>query len=351
MNKTFNIGKRTVGEGCKPFIIAELSGNHQQSYEMAIKMIESAARAGADAVKLQTYTADTMTLDIAKGEFVINEKDSLWHGSSLHSLYEKAATPWEWHKRLFDRASELGLIAFSSPFDESSVDFLETLNVPCYKIASFENTDLPLIKRVAKTGKPIIMSTGMATLSDIESAVDVAVTAGCRDLILLKCTSTYPAPPNDSNLITIPHMASTFDCPVGLSDHSNGIGVALASVGLGATVIEKHFVLDRSMGGVDAEFSLEPDELKQLVNEVHRASEAVGRICYGKTGSDDKARPYRRSLYISQDVNKGDILKEEHVRIVRPGAGLSPSHYHNVIGMTVSSDVKKGTPISWSLFK
>ncbi len=351
MNKIVNIEGCAVGEGCKPFIIAELSGNHQQSYELALRMVEAAAASGASAVKLQTYTADTMTLDVTTDGFVIEEEESLWHGQSLHKLYQQASTPWEWHSGLFKRAKELGLIAFSSPFDHTAVEFLETLDVPCYKVASFENTDLPLIRKIAETGKPMIISTGMATLSEIEDAVSTARKHGCTDIILLKCTSTYPAPPQDTNLSTIPHMSQTFNCSIGLSDHSYGIGIALAAIGLGATVIEKHFVLDRKAGGVDAEFSVEPSELKQLVDESERVQASIGNIAYGNTNSDSSAKRYRRSLYIGQNVASGDVLTEETIRIVRPGLGLSPKHYDEVIGMELRQSAQKGTPITWDLFK
>ncbi len=350
MSKKINIGGLSVGGGNKPFIIAELSGNHQQSYELAIKMIEVAAEAGADAIKLQTYTADSMTLDIARDEFLIQESDSLWKGKSLHELYQEAATPYEWHESLFAHAKALGLIAFSSPFDESAVDFLEGLNVPCYKIASFENTDLPLIRKIAKTGKPVIISTGMASLSEIEDMVNTVRQAGCEQLILLKCTSAYPAPPEDANLATMADMALRFRCEVGLSDHSVGIEIALAATALGAAVIEKHFVLNRDDGGVDAAFSIEPHELKKLVVESKRVAGAVGNINYGCTDSDQKAKKYRRSLYISQSLESGDIVSEDNLRIVRPGLGLPPKYYDQVIGRKVKHSIIKGTPVRWDLF-
>lgn len=350
MTAEINIAGRVIKEGKPPFIIAELSGNHQQSYEMAIKMIDVAAKAGVDAIKLQTYTADSMTLDIETDEFLIKEQSSLWKGQSLHSLYNKAATPYDWHKGLFEYARSLGLAAFSSPFDEQAVDFLESLDVPCYKIASFENVDLSLIRKVAKTGKPMIISTGMASLIELEETVSTAREAGCNDLILLKCTSAYPSPAEDINLATMRDMSKRFLCPVGLSDHSLGIEVALAATALGAQVIEKHFVLNRKEGGVDAEFSLEPLELKQLVDQSKRISLAVGGVNYGDTKSDLEAKRYRRSIYIAKDIPSGTRIAAEHIRVVRPGLGLAPKFYDALIGKTASVSLKKGMPTSWDLF-
>lgn len=347
--QTVKIGEYVIGED-KPFIIAELSGNHGQSLETAIAMIDAAAEAGAHAIKLQTYTADSMTLDVDNEHFVIKEQDSLWYGESLHKLYAKAATPYEWHKQLFEHANAKGMLAFSSPFDEQAVDFLDALNVPCFKIASFELTDIPLIKAAASKGKPLIMSTGMATLSEIEEAVNTAKQAGCHEMILLKCTSTYPASPENTNLITIPHMKDAFHCQVGLSDHTAGIGAAIASVALGATVIEKHFVLDRSAGGVDAEFSIEPLELKALVEETGRAWQALGKVTYGGSKAEEKAKQYRRSIYVAQDLKAGDVLSKENLRIVRPAFGLPPKHLDRVLGKVVNRDLKKGTPLEWSHF-
>ncbi|MGE8310681.1 MAG: pseudaminic acid synthase, partial [Pseudomonas protegens] len=299
---SFKIGSRFVGAGHGPLIIAEMSGNHNQSLDVALQIVEAAARAGAHALKLQTYTADTMTLDLAQGEFFIKDPDSLWAGSSLYQLYQQAHTPWEWHQPIFARAKALGMLAFSTPFDESAVDFLESLDVPAYKIASFENTDLPLIRRVAATGKPLIISTGMASIAELDESVRAARQAGCRDLVLLKCTSTYPASPTNSNLLTIPHLRELFGCEVGLSDHSMGVGVSVAAVALGATVIEKHFTLDRAAGGVDASFSLEPAEMASLVLETERAWQAMGRVSYGATQAESKSLVYRRSLYVTQDM-------------------------------------------------
>lgn len=341
------IGDRIVGASDAPFIIAELSGNHGQSLEVAKKMIGVAANAGAHAIKLQTYTADSMTLDVDSTDFVIQEQDSLWHGESLHALYKKAATPYEWHSQLFDYARSLGLIAFSSPFDEEAVDFLDGLNVPCFKIASFELTDLPLIAHAASKGKPLIMSTGMASLAEIQDAVDTAKSNGCDDIILLKCTSTYPADAGNTNLLTIPNMRDAFGCQVGLSDHTKGIGVSVASVALGATVIEKHFVLDRSAGGVDAEFSLEPQELSSLVEESQRAWLAMGQVRYGGAAAEEKSKQYRRSIYVAEDIAKGDTFTTTNLRIVRPAFGLAPKHWHKVLGKYASIELKKGTALAW----
>lgn len=282
------IANRPIGRNYAPFVIAEMSGNHNQSLERALRIVEEAAKAGAHALKLQTYTADTMTLDLAVREFYISDPASLWYGKSLYQLYQEAHTPWEWHEPIFTRARELGLIAFSTPFDESAVDFLEELDVPAYKIASFENIDLPLIRKVATTGKPMIISTGMATTAELEETVHAAREAGCRDLILLKCTSAYPANPEDSNLLTLPHMRERFGCEVGLSDHTQGIGAAVVAVALGATVIEKHFTISRSDGGVDSAFSLEPQELASLLAETKRAWQSLGRVSYGPSEEEKK---------------------------------------------------------------
>ncbi|WP_100655836.1 pseudaminic acid synthase [Alteromonas flava] len=345
------INNRIIGFSDEPFIIAELSGNHGQDLTTAIAMIDAAANAGADAVKLQTYTADSMTLNVDSDDFVIQETDSLWHGERLHGLYAKAATPYEWHKPLFEHAAKRGLIAFSSPFDEHAVDFLNDLNVPCFKIASFELTDLPLITKAASKGKPLIMSTGMASLAEIEEAVTTAKNAGCDDIILLKCTSTYPADAGNTNLVTIPHMRDAFGCQVGLSDHTRGVGVAVASVALGATVIEKHFVLDRTAGGVDAEFSLEPHELKLLVEETKRAWLALGNVRYGGVVSEEKSKQYRRSIYVAEDVQAGQILDRSNLRIVRPAFGLQPKHWESVLGKKAKQALPKGKPLHWDDFE
>ena len=333
----------------RPFIIAEMSGNHNQSLDRAIAIVDAAVEAGVDAVKIQTYTADTMTLDIDTGEFFIADKDSLWKGESLYRLYEKAHTPWEWHKPIFDRCKEHGIMGFSTPFDDTSVDFLEDLGVPCYKIASFENVDIPLIRKVARTGKPLIVSTGMTTVSELEDLVCTARKNGCTDLTLLKCTSSYPSSPEGTNLRTIPHMRELFDCEVGLSDHTLGIGVAVASVALGATVIEKHFTLSRADGGVDAAFSLEPDEMARLVRECRSAALAMGEVRYEMADQEKKSLQFRRSLYIAEDMNAGEVFTEKNLRRIRPGFGLSPKHYDSLLGRRVKCDVKRGTPVSWDL--
>ncbi len=330
-----------------PFIIAEMSGNHNQSLERGLAIIEAAANAGAHAIKLQTYTADTITLDVRGGDFDIHDGGSLWAGKNLHDLYKMAYTPWEWHAPLLQRAKELGLIAFSSPFDETAVDFLETLNVPCYKIASFENNHLPLIRKVAATGKPIIMSTGMATIAELDEAVTTARKHGCTDLTLLKCTSTYPATPENSNLLTIPHLRDLFHCKVGLSDHTLGIGASIAAVALGATVIEKHFTLSRAEGGVDSAFSMEPAEMAQLVRESQAASLALGQIRYGPTPAEEKSLVFRRSIYVAKDMQAGDLFTTKNIRVVRPGKGLKPAFYETVLGKKASRFLKKGEPVSW----
>lgn len=340
---------QAIGFGYPPFIIAEMSGNHNQSLERALEIVEAVARSGAHALKIQTYTPDTMTIDLDEREFHISDPDSLWTGTSLYNLYGEAYTPWEWHKLIFDRARELGIIAFSTPFDDTSVDFLESLDVPCYKIASFENTDLPLIRRVAATGKPLIISTGMATVAELDETVRAARDAGCRDLILLKCTSTYPATAKNTNILTIPHMRELFGCEVGLSDHTLGIGVSVASVALGATVIEKHFTLNRSDGGVDSTFSLEPNEMAQLATETERAWQALGQINYGPTEAEKKSLQYCRSLYIVEDMKAGDVLNKDNLRAIRPGFGLSPKYFNVILGSMVSRDVVRGTALGWHL--
>jgi len=349
MINEFKIAEKLIGRNHPPFVIAEMSGNHNQSLARALEIVEAAARTGAHALKIQTYTPDTMTLDLDEGEFHIGDPDSLWSGTSLYKLYGEAYTPWEWHKPIFDRARELGIIAFSTPFDDTAVDFLESLDVPCYKIASFENTDLPLIRRVAATGKPLILSTGMATVAELDETVRAAREAGCKDLILLKCTSTYPATPENINLLTIPHLRDLFDCEVGLSDHSMGLGVSVAGIALGATVIEKHFTLNRADGGVDSAFSMEPAEMKQLMVETERAWQALGRVHYGVTDAEKKSLQYRRSLYIVQDIKAGGSLTVENVRAIRPGLGLPSKYKEQVLGRVVKQNVKRGTALAWDL--
>jgi N-acetylneuraminate synthase len=340
---------REIDLGHRPYLIAEMSGNHNQSLERALEIVDAAAAHGADAIKLQTYTADTMTLNVRMPGFVIDDPKSLWAGRQLYELYQEAHTPWEWHRPIMERAAAHGVHCFSTPFDDSAVDFLESLNVPAYKIASFENTDLPLIRRVAATGKPIIISTGMATAGEIDEAVQAARQAGCRNLILLKCTSSYPATAENTNISTIPHMRALFGCEVGLSDHTMGCGVAVAATALGATVIEKHFTLRRADGGVDSAFSMEPQELRQLREETERAVQALGSVSYGPTASEMKSLAYRRSLYIARDVQAGEVLTAENVRCVRPGFGLPPRLMQVVLGRRAARSVPAGTPVSWDL--
>ncbi len=348
-NTEVNIVGRFIGQNHSPFIIAEMSGNHNQSLERALDIIEAAAKAGAHALKIQTYTPDTMTIDLDEREFHISDPNSLWAGNSLYKLYGEAYTPWEWHKPIFDRARDLGIIPFSTPFNETALDFLESLDVPFYKIASFENTDLPLIRRVAGTGKPLIISTGMATVAELDETVRAAREAGCKDLVLLKCTSTYPATAENTNILTIPHLRKLFDCEVGLSDHTIGLGVSLASVALGATVIEKHFTLNRADGGVDSTFSMEPAEMAQLVMESERAWQALGQVSYGPTLAEKKSIQFRRSLYIVQELKAGDVLTRENVRAIRPGFGLPTKYFELILGKTVKKDVKLGTALEWGL--
>jgi pseudaminic acid synthase len=343
------IGNRKVGPDAAPFIIAEMSGNHNQSLERALEIVDAAAATGAHALKIQTYTADTMTLDLSEGDFFITDKKSLWKGNSLYKLYQEAYTPWEWHAPIFERARAKGMIPFSTPFDATAVDFLEKLDVPVYKIASFENTDLPLIRRVAATGKPMIISTGMASIAEIDETVRAAREAGCKELVLLKCTSTYPATPANTNILTIPHMRELFRCEVGLSDHTMGVGVSVASVALGATVIEKHFTLARADGGVDSAFSMEPEEMKALVVESERAWQSLGAVSYGCTEAEKGSLKFRRTLYVTQDLKPGDVLTPENFRAIRPGGGLPPKYLDLFLGKRVSVAVKRGTPANWEL--
>jgi len=343
------IGNIKIGLDHTPFIIAEMSGNHNQSLERALEIVEVAAGTGAHALKLQTYTADTLTLDVCEGEFFIEDKNSLWKGKSLHELYQEAYTPWEWHKPIMERARELGMLCFSTPFDETAVDFLEDLNVPAYKIASFENTHLPLIKKVAVTGKPMIISTGMASIAELDETVRTIRDAGCEQFALLKCTSTYPATLENINVLTIPHMRELFGCEVGLSDHTMGVGAAVAAVAHGATIIEKHFTLSRADGGVDSAFSMEPEEMKQLVIETERAWQSLGTVKYGPTEAEKSSMKFRRSLYIAQDMKAGEILTPVNLRSIRPGLGLSPKFYEMLLGRKVRRNVSKGTATSWDL--
>lgn len=339
----------SIGRSERPFIIAEMSGNHNQSLDRALEIVDAAARSGAHALKLQTYTADTITLDVRGGAFEINDPNSLWAGKNLHDLYKMAYTPWEWHKPIMERANSHGMACFSSPFDETAVDFLESLNVPAYKIASFENNHLPLIRKAAATGKPLIMSTGMASIAELDEAVRAARSAGCKNLVLLKCTSTYPATPANTNVLTIPHMRDLFGCEIGLSDHTMGVGVSVAAVALGATVVEKHFTLSRADGGVDSAFSLEPDELTSLVVETERAWQSLGQVRYGPTEAELKSLVFRRSVFVARDMKAGETFNAENLRIVRPGNGLPPRDFERLIGRMAKTDLVAGTPMSWDL--
>lgn len=345
--KDINLQGRKIGPSQPPFIIAEMSGNHNQSLERALEIVEAAAKAGAHALKIQTYTADTMTLNIDHDDFNINDQDSLWNKKNLYNLYQQAYTPWEWHETIFERCTQLGLIPFSTPFDETAVDFLESLNIPMYKIASFENNDLPLIKKVASTGKPIIISTGMATLAELDETVRAVREAGCEDLVLLKCTSTYPASPSNTNISTIPHMKDLFGCQVGLSDHTLGVGVSIASIAMGATVIEKHFTTSRADGGVDSAFSMEPNEMEALVVETKRAWESLGQVSYGPTDEEKKSMKFRRSIYIVKDLKAGDVLTRDNIRVIRPGYGMAPKYLEKLLGKKVAKELKAGTPLNW----
>lgn len=340
------LGNKKVGTNHKPFVIAEMSGNHNQSLDRALAIVEAAANSGADAIKLQTYTADTMTI---RGAYTIDDAASLWNGRELYDLYKEAYTPWEWHKPIFEKAKSLGMIAFSSPFDETAVDFLEKLDAPFYKIASFENTDWPLLERVAQTGKPVIMSTGVSRLSDIDESVRLLRSKGCNDIVLLKCTSTYPATPENTNLLTIPHLASMFNTVVGLSDHTMGIGVSVASIALGARVIEKHFTLSRADGGVDSAFSLEPHELKSLTIEVESAFLALGNIQYDVQEAEKPSLKFKRSLYFSQSIAAGTVITKDHVKALRPGNGIETKYLSLILGKKVNRDIPAGTPVQWEL--
>ena len=343
------LGGRKIGRDSAPFVIAEMSGNHNQSLDRALELVDAAAATGAHAIKLQTYTADTITLDVREGEFRIDDGKSLWDGQNLYDLYKVAHTPWEWHAPIMQRAQQRGMLCFSSPFDDTAVDFLETLAVPAYKIASAEILHLPLIHKAAATGKPMIISTGMATLAEIDEAVRTARSAGCRELVLLKCTSTYPASPADTNVLTIPHMRDLFGCEIGLSDHTMGLGAAVAAVAHGASVVEKHFTLRRADGGVDSAFSLEPEEMKALVVETERAWQALGSVSYGPTKAELKSLAYRRSLYIAADMKAGEALTPANLRCIRPGLGLAPRYYEMLLGHRIKAAAKKGTPMRWEL--
>ncbi|UOQ44120.1 pseudaminic acid synthase [Halobacillus salinarum] len=344
---TIKVGDQYIGTAYPPFIVAEMSGNHNQSLERALQIVETAAKCGVHGLKVQTFTAETMTLDCPQEDFFIRDPKSLWNGESLYNLYQQSQLPWEWHQAIFDKCKELGIVGFSTPFDETAVDFLETLDVPCYKIASFENTDLPLLRKVARTGKPVILSTGMATLTELAESVQTLKAAGCDKLILLKCTSTYPATPENTNINTIPNLTQTFACQAGLSDHTLGTGVAVASVALGATFIEKHFTLSRKEESVDAAFSMEPDEMKNLVIDTHNAWQSLGSIVYGSTKREIPSEQFRRSIYVSKNVKAGTRLTKEHIKVIRPGYGLPSKYYELLLGKKTVVDLKKGTAMKW----
>lgn len=343
------ISFKTIGKGFSVFIIAELSANHLQKFELAAQTIEAMKEAGADAVKLQTYTPDTITIDSDNEYFQIRQ-GTIWDGKTLYKLYQEAYTPWEWQPKLKEIAEEMGLICFSSPFNKTAVDFLEEMEVPAYKVASFEITDIPLIEYIATKGKPILMSTGIATLCDIEEAVAACKSMGNNQIALLKCASAYPTPLEDVNLRTIPNLVETFKTVVGLSDHTLGISVPIASVALGAKIIEKHFILDRNLGGPDAAFSLEPEEFKEMVKAIREVEQALGMVSYELTEKMKKSREFSRSLFAVKDIKAGELLTEENVRSVRPGYGLHPKYLKQVLGKKAGHDISKGTPLSWDIF-
>ena len=344
---TISIAGRKIGPGEPPYIIAEMSANHNGSLDRALAIVEMAKASGADAIKLQTYKADTITIDFDGPEFLLNE--GLWAGRRLYELYQSAAMPWEWHAPLFEHGRKIGIPVFSSPFDPSAVDLLQKLGAPAFKVASLEMADLPLIRRMAATGKPLIMSTGASELGEIAEAVAAARDAGCGEIMLLQCTSGYPTPPSDSNLRTIAGLAETFDCVVGLSDHTMGTAVPVAAVALGACAIEKHVTLRRSDGGVDSAFSLEPEDLARLTTDCRTAWEAVGRVHYGVAASERSVRSLRRSLYVVKDMAAGEAFTEENVRSIRPGFGLLPKFLPDVIGRHAGQALKRGTPLDWSM--
>lgn len=344
---SITISGRNIGINYPPFIIAEMSGNHNNDLDRAIKLVDAAADAGVHALKVQTATPDGLTLEIDTEDFQINDPESLWFGKNLYNLYKESVMPWAWHKEIFERCSERNIIGFSSPFEKNAVDLLEDLNVPCYKIASFELIDLPLVKYVASTGKPIIMSTGMANIGEIQEAVSASLDQGNDQIVLLKCTSSYPASPINSNLKTIRHLRKTFNTEVGLSDHTMGVGSPCASIAYGASVIEKHFTLSRAEETVDSAFSLEPDELTSLVIETKRAWEAIGKVSYGKTDAEKNSAMFRRSVYVSKDIKKGEKFSKDNLRIIRPGYGLEPKYFDLLIGKVSNKDLRKGSRMLW----
>lgn len=348
MNKDIIINNRIIGIDRPVYIIAEMSANHNQDFEKAARILAAAKKAGADAIKLQTYTPDTITLDCENHYFQIG-KGTTWEGYNLHELYGEAYTPWEWQPKLKQIANDLGLDLFSTPFDHSAVDFLEEMDVPAYKIASFENVDLPLLRKIAQTGKPVIMSTGMATLSEIDEAVSTLRIAGNNQLALLKCTSAYPAPPEEINLRTIPHLAEAFGVPIGLSDHTMGVTAPVVAVSLGACIVEKHFTLSRDALGPDSAFSLEPDEFKDMVEAVRMTEKVLGQVSYSVTDKEQASRVFRRSLFVVQDVKAGQLFTEKNVRSIRPGYGLHTRYLDKVLGRKASQNLERGTPVSWDL--
>lgn len=348
--KTLMLNGRAIGKNTPAYIIAEMSGNHNGDIHRALEIVEAAAEAGVDAIKLQTYTADTITLD-CNNEYFQTQKGSLWEGRTLYDLYREAYTPWEWHGPIMEKAKELGLTCFSTPFDFTAVDFLEKLNVPAYKIASYEIQDIPLIQKVARTGKPVIMSTGIATLADIYAAVETCREAGNEQIMLLKCTSAYPSPYEEMNLNVIPHMKQTFGCICGLSDHTLGTEVAVASVALGAEIVEKHLTLKRADGGVDSAFSMEPKEFADMVRQIRNVEKAKGHVTYDLTEKQRAGRKFGRSLFVAEDIRKGDEFTERNIRSVRPAAGLETKYYESVLGRKASCDLKKGTPLCWEMIR
>jgi len=350
MNGYIKIGNHHIGRGYPTYIVAEMSANHNQSFDQAIKVIEAAKDAGADAIKLQTYTPDTLTIDCANEYFKI-DKGSIWEGRKLYELYREAYTPWEWHPKIKKIATKLKLDLFSTAFDTTAVDFLEKMGLPAYKVASFEIVDMPLIRRIAKTGKPIVMSTGMATLAEIDEAVSTIREAGGNQLALLKCTSAYPSRPEDMNLLTIPHLAEAYGLPTGLSDHTLGTTVPVAAVALGACIVEKHFTLSRSIVGPDSAFSLEPHEFKAMVEAVRTTEKALGRVYYGASENEKQSRIFRRSLFVVQDMKAGETLTARNLRSIRPGHGLHTRYLNVVLGKKAKRKIDRGTPLSWDLIE
>lgn len=346
MEKKIKIGNKYVGEGEKTFIVAEVSANHLQQYDRAEAIIRAAKEAGADAVKLQTYTADTITLDCDNDYFQITQ-GTIWDGTTLHKLYETAYTPWEWQPKLKKLANELGMECFSSPFDSTAVEFMQEMDMPAYKVASFEINDIPLIRQIARIGKPVIFATGVAYLEDMERAIQVCREEGNEQVIMLKCTSTYPSPYEDMNLKVIPNMAQVFDCLTGLSDHSMGTAVAVAGVALGARMVEKHLTLSRADGGPDAAFSMEPAEFKQMVDDIRIAEKALGKVTYELTQKQKNSREDSRSLFVVKDIKAGEAFTAENVRSIRPAFGMHTMYYEEILGKKARTDIKKGTPLAW----